>query len=188
MVRSRGVIAVFGSSRREENSALYAEAHELGRLLAGAGYGVMTGGYGGSMAAVSRGAAEAGGHVVGVTCGLFNPLAPNQWLTEEVQTPDLLARLACLMERADGFVALRGGIGTISEVTLAWSLLQTRSITGKPLILVGRDWRLLAGAFLAHSDLGHSIAAFAQVVDTPADAVQALASPTPTPQGPPPLG
>ncbi|MEJ5198439.1 MAG: DNA-binding protein, partial [Anaerolineae bacterium] len=67
-------IAVFGSSRREEESALYREAYELGRVLAGAGYAVLTGGYNGSMAAVSRGAAEAGGRVIGVTCAIFDPL------------------------------------------------------------------------------------------------------------------
>jgi len=53
-------IAVFGSSRREENSVFYREAYELGRALAEAGYAVLSGGYNGAMAAVSRGAAEAG--------------------------------------------------------------------------------------------------------------------------------
>ena len=182
-------IAVFGSSRREENSDLYREAYELGRLLAQAGYKVMSGGYGGSMAAVSRGAAEAGGQVIGVTCALFDPLAPNQWLHEEVKAPDLLARLACLMERGDGYVALRGGIGTLSEVTLAWSLLQTRSLKDRPLVLLGADWQALMDAFRTHSDLGTSIAALACVALTPAGVLDALAAPSlPTPLSPPPLG
>jgi len=70
------VISVFGSSRREENSIHYREAYELGSALARAGHAVLTGGYGGSMAAVSRGAAEAGGRVIGVTCALFDPSLP----------------------------------------------------------------------------------------------------------------
>ncbi len=49
-------VAVFGSSRRTEHSELYQEAYELGRVLARAGCAVLSGGYGGSMAAVSRGA------------------------------------------------------------------------------------------------------------------------------------
>ncbi len=182
-------VAVFGSSRREENSALYQEAYELGGLLARAGYTVLSGGYNGSMGAVSRGAAEAGGRVIGVTCAIFDPLVANRWLTEEVKAADLLARLAVMLQRADGFVALRGGIGTLSEVTLAWSLLQTGSLKHKPLILLGQDWQALMDAFRAHTDLGGSIAALARVVATPAEALAALAAPPPpTPLSPPPLG
>jgi uncharacterized protein (TIGR00730 family) len=188
MVTPGKVIGVFGSSRRVADSALYAEAYDLGQQLARAGYRVLTGGYGGSMAAVSRGAAEADGQVIGATCALFDPLAPNEWLTEEIKSPDLLARLACIMEQSDGFITLRGGIGTLSEVTLAWSLLQTRSLRDKPLILLGADWRAIVDCFLEHTDMGSSIAMLAQVVDTPADAIAALAAPPPTPLGPPPLG
>ena len=54
-------IAVFGSSRRDEASALYREARELGGLLARAGYAVLSGGYNGSMGAVSRGAGKPAG-------------------------------------------------------------------------------------------------------------------------------
>jgi hypothetical protein len=187
-----GTIAVFGSSRRDEESALYAEAYELGRLLSRAGYVVLSGGYHGSMGAVSRGAAEAGGYVIGVTCALFDPLPPNRWLTEEVKAADLLERLAIMMRRADGFVAVRGGIGTLSEVTLAWSLLQTRSFRGKPLILLGDDWQPVIGALRQHTDLGSSIAGLARVASTPTEAVAALASEPlaslATPPGPPPQG
>ena len=183
------VIAVFGASRRAEGSPLYAEAYEVGRLLAQAGYAVMSGGYGGSMGAVSRGAAEAGGRVIGITCAIFDPLLGNAWLTEEAKTPTLIARLEALMEGAHGYVALRGGIGTLSEVTLAWSLLQTRSMSGKPLVLLGREWQGVVDAFRAYTDLGHSIAALARIIATPAELPGALATPTPpTPPGPPPIG
>jgi uncharacterized protein (TIGR00730 family) len=181
-------VAVFGSSRREENSPLYYEAYELGRLLAQAGYAVLSGGYAGSMAAVSRGAAEAGGRVIGITCAVFDPLAANQWLSEESKPPDMLGRLGCMMERADGFVAVRGGIGTLSEVMLAWSLLQTGSLKCKPLVLLGQDWQALVDALRTHTDLGLSIASLARVVSTPTEALTALAAPPPTPLGPPPLG
>ncbi len=180
-------ISVFGSSRRDADSALYREAYELGRLLAQAGYAVLSGGYGGSMAAVSRGAREAGGHVIGVTCAIFDPLPPNPWLTEEIKARTMLERLAIMLDRAAGFVAVRGGIGTLSEVTLAWSLLQTRAQDGKPLVLLGADWQAIVETFLRHSDLGNSIARLARIVLTPADVLPALSAP-PTPPGPPPLG
>ncbi len=181
------VIAVFGSSRREENSALYQEAYELGRLLARERYSVLCGGYGGSMAAVSHGACDAGGHVVGVTCAQFDPLAPNRWLDREIKAPTLIARLETMMAMADGFIAVQGGIGTLAEVTLAWSLLQTRSLTDKALVLLGSSWPPILDTLCSHSDLGASIASIAQLVRTPQEAVDALVAP-PTPFGPPPLG
>jgi uncharacterized protein (TIGR00730 family) len=187
MEQASKTIAVFGSSRREESSPYYREAYELGRGLARAGYAVLSGGYHGSMAAVSRGASEAGGRVIGVTCAVFDPLQPNPWLTEELKAPNLLARLAIMMERADGFVALRGGIGTLSELALAWSLLQTRTLDGKPLVLMGADWPPILEALKKHTDLGNSIAALACLAGTPADVLVALVAP-PTPPGPPPAG
>ncbi|MGE5602289.1 MAG: LOG family protein [Nitrososphaerales archaeon] len=180
-------IAVFGSSRRDGHSPLWAEAYQLGRVLATAGYAVLSGGYDGSMAAVSRGASECGGDVIGVTCAIFDPRPCNQWLTQEVKAPTLMARLATMVERADGFVALRGGIGTLSEVTLVWSLLQTRELEGKPLILLGADWRPVVDALKVYTDLGTSIASLAKIVYRPEQVLSALNAP-PTPPGPPPLG
>jgi predicted Rossmann-fold nucleotide-binding protein len=92
-----------------------------------------------------------------------------------------------MLARSDGFVAVRGGIGTLSEVTLAWSLLQTRSQVGKPLVLLGAHWQPVVDAFRSHSDLGETIAGLARIVHTPADVLPALSAP-PTPPGPPPLG
>jgi uncharacterized protein (TIGR00730 family) len=187
MERASKTIAVFGSSRREADSLHYREAYDLGRILARAGYAVLSGGYHGSMEAVSRGAREAGGRVIGVTCALFDPLPPNPWLSEEIKAATLLARLGIMMERSDGFVALRGGIGTLAEVTLAWSLLQTRTLDGKPLVLLGPDWPPILETFREHTDLGNSIAALARLAATPDDALAALLAP-PTPPGPPPAG
>ncbi len=181
-------VAVFCSSRRDESSDLYHEAYELGQALAPAGYVVLSGGYGGSMAAVSRGASEAAGRVIGVTCAVFDPLQPNRWLSEEIKMPDMLARLRVIVERADAYVTLRGGIGTLCELTLAWSLLQTRSFA-KPLVLLGADWQQVVDAFRTYTDVGESIAGLADVVTTPTAALHALAAPrkstTPLPR---PLG
>ncbi len=182
------VVAVFGGSRREEDSDLYREAYALGRALAQAGYTVLNGGYGGCMAAVSRGAYEAGGRVIGVTCAIFDPLLPNQWLHQEVKEPDLLARLHTLIDRSDAYIALRGGIGTLCEVTLAWSLLQTGTYA-RPLILLGGNWRHVVATFREHTDLGNAVASLARIVDTPEQALEALAAPVPAvPDIPRPAG
>jgi len=138
------VISVFGSSTPEPGS----EAYELGRLtgslLAEAGFIVATGGYGGTMAAVSRGAAEAGGHVVGVTSThmeRYRPMPANEWVAEEIRFDSQRERLLHLVMNNEGMIALPGGIGTLSEVALAWSLLQTGEMRARPLVLLGPTWR-----------------------------------------------
>src|SRR5690349_20090727 len=88
------VVAVFGSSTVREPDVAWREAHELGAALARRGVATMSGGYGGAMAAVSRGAHEAGGHVIGVTVDLFERRGPvNPWVRERVHTPDIFERL-----------------------------------------------------------------------------------------------
>ena len=170
----RRTIAVFGSSRAPEGSAAYREAYELGRRLALAGYTVASGGYQGTMDALSRGAAESGGHIIGVTCALFDPLPPTPWLTEERKTPDLYTRLKTLISMGDGFIALRGGVGTLSEVMLVWSLLQTGQLSPRPFILLGENWCGVVDALARHTDMGPSILALAQVVGTVEEAVNVL--------------
>lgn len=171
---SMRIIAVFGGSRVPEGSAAYQEAYLLGRQLALAGYDVASGGYQGTMEALSRGAAEAGGHVIGVTSDIFDPLAPSRWLTEERKTPDLHARLQTMTSIGDAFIALRGGVGTLSEVTLAWSLLQTGQLSPRPLILLGEDWRGVVDAFAQYTQMGSSILALAQVAETIEEAMSLL--------------
>ena len=101
----------------------------------------MTGGYGGVMAACSRGAREAGGHVVGVTVELFEKRGPvNPWVAERIHTPDLFERLRVILARADGFVAAPGSIGTLTELFLTWTLLSVNARPAAPLVLLGDHW------------------------------------------------
>ena len=133
------VAAVFGSARVAEGDDEYAVALRTGELLGAAGWAVMTGGYQGAMEAASRGASEAGGHVIGVTVADWKDRnAPNRWVAEERRASNLLARLAELLA-ADALIAVGGGIGTLAEVALAWNLRQ-RDHAHAPLILVGSRW------------------------------------------------
>jgi uncharacterized protein (TIGR00730 family) len=149
-----GIISVMGGSAPQPGSEAYDEAYLLGKLLAEAGYAVATGGYTGIMEAASKGAAEAGGHVIGVTTEALNAwelrdLKPNPWVKEEIRFPTLRDRLYHLVTFSDGVIALRGGIGTLSEISLAWSLMQVGEMTVRPLILVGQPWHDLLTAFYA---------------------------------------
>jgi len=137
-------ITVFGGAQPKEGSDAYEEARELGKLLAEHGHTVLTGGYMGTMEAVSRGASETGGHVIGVTCEdieAWRNTSANQWVKEERKKKSLLERLQALIEGCDAAIALSGGAGTLTEISLMWNLMIVESLPPRPLILIGRGWQ-----------------------------------------------
>jgi uncharacterized protein (TIGR00725 family) len=132
-------ITVFGGSRCGPDAAEYQEALKLGRLLVGAGFDVCSGGYAGVMEAISRGAHEAGGHVIGVTMEQFKS-APNAYLKKIEPSVDFYTRLQLLIRESAGYVALRGGMGTVTEISLVWNKLVMNVLPRRPLILLGECW------------------------------------------------
>jgi hypothetical protein len=148
-------VTIFCSSLSKPGDSAYEEGVRLGRLLAEAGHCVLTGGYIGTMEAVSRGAAEAGGRVIGITCEeieVWRPVRANPWVTEEHRYPTLRQRLFALIEECDAAVALPGGIGTLAEVSVMWSHLQTGVISPRPLVLVGQGWKTVIETILQSFD------------------------------------
>jgi uncharacterized protein (TIGR00730 family) len=147
------IVSIFGGSNLAPESPEYGEAMILGRLLAQAGYTVATGGYDGIMEAASRGAKEAGGRTIGVTTSHFasRKLRPNAWIDQEIAFPTLFQRLHHLVTFSHSLVALRGGVGTLSEVALAWSLMQVAEMPCRPFVLVGPHWRRLLETFRRES-------------------------------------
>lgn len=138
------IVSIFGSSAPQPGSLDFEQARMVGRLLAEAGLAVATGGYGGTMTAVSQGAAEAGGHVIGVASARierYRGAGLNAWVKEAHNYESLAERLLHLVTHNVGMIALPGGIGTISEVTLAWSLLQVGEVEQRPFVLLGRIWQ-----------------------------------------------
>lgn len=145
------VVSVFGGSTPLPGSADYESARRVGELLARAGFAVATGGYSGVMEAVSRGANEAGGRVIGVTSDRIERKygrTMNSWVTERVHYPTLGERMRHLVEQYDAAIAMPGGIGTLAEVAYTWSMVQTGESKRKPLVLVGPRWQETMTAFL----------------------------------------
>jgi len=174
MERNRLLVAVFGSADPSEGDPLYELARRVGGLLVDAGYGVVTGGYGGVMEGASRGAAEAGGAAVGVTCAVFSGREPNRFLTERRETADLVARTGALIDAACGYIVLHGKSGTLSELTLVWALHRAGSLGPRPVVLLGAAWRpflhhLVRGEMIEDDQLG-----ITRVADEPEDAVTEL--------------
>ena len=148
-------ITVFGGSEPKEGDAAYNEAMELGRLLAQRGHTILTGGYIGTMEATSRGAYEAGGHVIGATCEdieNWRKVTHNRWVKEERRKKTLYERLQILIEGCDAAISLPGGAGTLTEIALMWNLMTVESLPRRPLILVGRGWQSTFDQFFKNFD------------------------------------
>ena len=148
------IVTVFGSSRPREGDADYEEARILGRVLAKHGFSVCSGGYGGVMEAVSRGAKEAGGKTVGVTADFFKAAKLNPWIDVEVRMKTWEERLFELIRRADGFVACKGGTGTLVELAVVWEMMNKSVMAGKPFAVLGDFWQPILDR-VREVELGH---------------------------------
>jgi uncharacterized protein (TIGR00730 family) len=178
------IVTVFGSSRPCEGDPHYAQAHLLGRALAARGFTVCSGGYGGVMETVSRGAKEAGGRTLGITAQFFKSRA-NPWIDEEVQMNSWQDRLFALIDRGHGFVACPGGTGTLVELAVVWEMLNKRVMAGKPLVVVGDFWHPILERVreveTGHaSGWGESASPVIHRAPTPEDAASYLAGHLPT--------
>jgi len=148
------VVTVFGSSRPHEGDADYEEARILGRSLAKHGFFVCSCGYGGVMEAVSRGAKEAGGKTFGVTAEFFKAAKLNAWIDVEVRMESWEERLFELIRRADGFVACKGGTGTLVELAVVWEMLNKSVMSEKPFAVLGDFWQPVLDR-VREVELGH---------------------------------
>ena len=154
MSKDRNIVSVFGTSKTQPLDEVFELAETLGRLLAENGYTIANGGYGGTMLAGAKGAAAAGGHIIGITCTAFKRSEANEYVTEEISTECLSERLAKLIELGDAYVVLPGGTGTLLELADVWEH-KNKGFAGanKPIILVGAFWAPLA-SMMAEADPG----------------------------------
>ncbi len=136
-------ITVYGSAQVGPDDPVYQESTRIGAALARAGYRVMSGGYYGVMEAVSLGAKMAQGAVIGVTTdqiGLQYNVQPNRYLDEIINYADLRDRLLHMVENADGYLAMPGGIGTLHEIAETWELMRIGGVARRPFVCYGPMW------------------------------------------------
>jgi uncharacterized protein (TIGR00725 family) len=167
------IVTIFGGSKCGEGSEEYRQAQRVGELLAEAGFVICTGGYLGVMEAASRGAHEKGGRVLGIVMNQFKA-EPNRYLTDKVATAHFYERLQHLITRSIGFIALRGGMGTVTEVSLVWNKLQTRVIEPRPLVLLGDCWPPVVAAWRQHLVVTEADASVLDFAQTPEEAVSII--------------
>src|SRR5215467_763892 len=175
------IVTVFGSSRPRENDPDYEEARVLGRALAKHGFAVCSGGYAGVMEAASRGAKEAGGKTYGVTASFFKSAKLNRWVDIEVRKETWEERLFELVRLGHGFVACKGGTGTLVELAVVWEMLNKSVMSAKPFAVLGEFWEPILER-VREVELGHPGARgegngrLVYVAATPGDAANHLLS------------
>lgn len=167
-------MAIFGSSQTEPGSKDWVEAEAAGARCAEAGLTVITGGYGGTMEAASRGAKLQGGRVIGVTAPeLFQGRSgANPHVDQEIQAKTLTERIGILIELANGALVLPGSIGTAAELLIAWNINHIVRRNGGvklPTVTVGEEWaeftRLLTTRLYADGNDIHIAATTDEAVD-----------------------
>jgi uncharacterized protein (TIGR00730 family) len=164
------IVTIFGGSKCREPDPEYAQAMRVGELLVDSGFTICTGGYSGVMEAASRGAHERGGRVIGITMNQFKS-EPNRYLTEKMPSEHFYERLQRLITQSVGYIALRGGMGTVTEVSLVWNKLQTRVLDPRPLVLLGDCWPPIVKEWQRHLAVSDDDVKMLDFAGTPEEAV-----------------
>lgn len=174
-------VSVFGSARIKPDTDYYNKGIELGRLLADAGYAVITGGGPGAMEAANKGAHEAGGTSVGLGIELPFEAGLNPYVDLGVNFRYFFARKTMFVKYAQGYVVLPGGFGTLDELFEAVTLVQTQKVTSFPIVLLGtKFWEpmlsFIRDTLYAEGMVGEKDLHRLRVVDEPAEAVRIITS------------
>ena len=142
MARIGPCISIFGSARTPENSPYYQLSAEIGGKLAAAGYGVITGGGPGIMEAGNKGAFNVGGKSVGLNIDLPFEQFHNKYIDRDhnINFDYFFVRKVIFVKYSQGFVVMPGGFGTMDELFEAITLIQTKKITKRPIVLIGSDY------------------------------------------------
>lgn len=133
-------IAVFGSARFREDHQYYISAREFGKRIAGLGFTTMTGGGPGIMEAANRGAFESGGRSVGCNIRLPFEQTHNKYMHKWMTFEHFFVRKTLLIKYSYAFIIMPGGFGTMDELFETLTLVQTKSITGFPVVLFGTEF------------------------------------------------
>ncbi|WP_117237620.1 LOG family protein [Thermus sediminis] len=172
------LVSVFGSARFGEDHPAYTLGYRLGKALAEAGFGVVTGGGPGVMEAANRGAFEAGGVSVGLNIELPQEQRPNPYQTHALSLRYFFVRKVLFVRYAAGFVLLPGGFGTLDELAEVLVLIQTEKVHPFPVFVLERGyWQGLLSwmDFLRQEGaIGAKDLALLTPVDTPEEVVAAL--------------
>src|SRR6266404_3933885 len=133
-------VAIFGSARTKPDDPMYALAVETARLLAKAGFGIITGGGPGIMEAANKGAQEGGNISIGCNIELPFEQKPNPYLDISLDFRYFFVRKTMFVKYSEAFVIFPGGFGTMDELFEALTLIQTKKVNHFPIILYDSNY------------------------------------------------
>ena len=177
-------ICVFGSYKKQDEKTSRSIIN-LGKLLAEKGFEVVSGGFGGAMEDVSRGAKSSGGKTIGVTYYKRSDSSkrPNKYIEKEIKTNNIFERIKVMMDLSDAFIVLPGGTGTLLELAACLEYINKGLMKPKPIVMLGDYWKnaleRLSKEPVLNSDArfvlkANSCLELVKFAETPEEAVQKL--------------
>lgn len=135
-------VSIFGSARTQPGHKYYELAVEISRMLAEAGFGIITGGGPGIMEAANKGASMASGRSVGLNIDLPFEQTANPFIDGDtsINFDYFFVRKVMFTKYSQGFIMMPGGWGTLDEFFEVATLIQTRKFTQTPMICVGTEY------------------------------------------------
>ncbi len=134
------IITIFGSGNIKKEDPFFTEAENIGKLLAQKNYTICCGGYGGTMEAVCRGAKAVNGKTIGITIN-YSGSKPNKFIDENVVMPNWVERLMELIAIGDAYVILKGGSGTLLEISAVLEMMNKKIMKEKPILFYSGFWK-----------------------------------------------
>jgi uncharacterized protein (TIGR00730 family) len=180
MARIGPCVSVFGSARTKKNNPYYIDAVKTSELLVNSGYGVITGGGPGIMEAGNKGADQIGGKSVGLNIVLPFEQSCNQYVNHPVDFDYFFVRKVMFVKYTQALITFPGGFGTLDELFEVLTLIQTKKIDKKPVILFGTkywggliDW--IKNTMLGEeSNINATDMDLIQMTDSPEEAIQMI--------------
>jgi len=168
-------VTIFGSARIPPEDPHYAQAQEVARLLAEAGFAIITGAGPGIMEAANKGARLGGGRSIGCNIELPFEQGANPYVDTLVQFRYFFVRKTMFIKYSVAFIIFPGGFGTLDELFEAVTLIQTGKIYQFPVILFGRHYwagllRWLQSRVLAERKISPGDIDLMVLTDDPAEA------------------
>lgn len=135
-------VSIFGSARTNPDNKYYQYAVDIARKLSDLGYGIITGGGPGIMEAGNKGAFETGGKSVGLNIDLPFEQNHNPFIDAEhnLEFDYFFVRKVIFVKYSQAFVIMPGGLGTLDEMFEALTLIQTKKINKRPIVLFGKSY------------------------------------------------
>jgi uncharacterized protein (TIGR00730 family) len=172
-------VSIFGSARTHPDDPQYEAAREVSRLLAEAGFAIITGAGPGIMEAANKGAKEGGGQSIGCNIELPFEQGANPYVDTLVNFRYFFVRKTMFIKYSNAFIIFPGGFGTLDEAFEALTLIQTGKIYQFPVILFGRHYwagliRWIASRVLGEGKISSGDLDLILLTDDPREAAHAV--------------